>query len=98
MFHARAVQYYPTISAVAPARGSVEGGTRVTITGGGFSMDEADVAVLVGGVPCAVEHATLEQVTCVTGDLDAADEHGAPSAHYARDDDGAARASKPYVA
>ena len=34
----------------------------------------------------------------MTGDLDAADEHGDPSAHYALDDDDAARASKPYVA
>ena len=62
-------------------------------------MDEADAArVLVGGVPCAVAYATLEEVQCVTGDLDAADEHGDPSAHYALDDDDAARASKPYVA
>ena len=90
--------YYPTIADVSPARGSVECGTRVTITGGGFSMDEAAVAVLVGGVPCAVAYATLEEVQCVTGDLDAADEHGDPSAHYALDDDDAARASAPDVA
>ena len=34
------IQYYPTITAVSPARGSLEGGTEITITGGGFPMDE----------------------------------------------------------
>ena len=37
------LQYYPRIDTVTPNIGSMGGGTEVTITGGGFSMDEVSV-------------------------------------------------------
>ena len=51
------VQYYPTVSGISPAQGSLGGGTTVTISGRGFSTDEHDVMIdlgstQVGTTPC----------------------------------------------
>ena len=92
-----AIQYYPTISAVAPAGGSLEGGTTLTISGGGFPIDPADAVVTVGGARCRVATSTLETITCVTGDLYPGDNRGLPEPHYVVDDDASA-AGKFYIA
>eukprot|EP01045_Picozoa_sp_COSAG04_P042446 COSAG04_NODE_13412_length_607_cov_0.911417_1_plen_187_part_10 len=42
------VQYYPTVSGISPAQGSLGGGTTVTISGRGFSTDEHDVMIDLG--------------------------------------------------
>lgn len=65
------VQYYPTIDSieangVSPASGSLAGGTEVVIRGHGFSMDDHDIAVEMGGSKCRVMRSTLEEIICVT--------------------------------
>jgi len=59
-------QYYPTITGVSPAIGSLGGGQLITITGGGFSNAEAKITVEVGGMPCNVVASTWEEITCRT--------------------------------
>ena len=61
------VQYYPVVNEMSPQEGSLAGGTEVTIRGHGFSMDEADIDITLGGSPCAVVTSTLEEIVCVTG-------------------------------
>ncbi|KAH8075485.1 hypothetical protein JL721_1495 [Aureococcus anophagefferens] len=68
-----AVQYYPHVQSVSPALGSLEGGTLVTIAGGGFSDDASLVHVDVAGAPCDVVSSTLVEVVCRTGDLSKVD-------------------------
>ena len=48
--------YYESIQllSIFPRSGPHEGGTTVTIRGQGFSMDEEDIVVLLGGVRCEV--------------------------------------------
>ncbi|KAH8082105.1 hypothetical protein JL720_8631 [Aureococcus anophagefferens] len=58
---------------VSPALGSLEGGTLVTIAGGGFSDDASLVHVDVAGAPCDVVSSTLVEVVCRTGDLSKVD-------------------------
>ena len=58
------VQFYPRIDSVAPAAGSLAGGTAVVIRGGGFSMDVKDVTIKLGGSDCAVTFASIEEVHC----------------------------------
>ena len=83
-----------------PAGGSLEGGTTLTITGGGFPIDMADVVVPIGGLPCRVEAPTLKTITCVTADLYPNDDSGVPEPHYVADDNwaAAAAAGKYYIA
>ena len=60
------VQYYPRIDSVFPPAGSLGGNTVVTITGGGFPMNEEEVAVAVAGRPCVVSYASIESIICNT--------------------------------
>jgi hypothetical protein len=65
------VQYYPTIDSieangVSPASGSLAGGTEVVIRGHGFSMDEEDIHIEMGGSKCEVVSSTLEEIICIT--------------------------------
>ena len=60
------LQYYPRIDSISPAHGSLEGGTEITINGGGFSMDESVNDVLVDGKACAITYSTLEVIRCNT--------------------------------
>jgi hypothetical protein len=57
------------VSNVFPLTGSLNGGTKVTISGIGF--DEEGLSVAFGGIPCHVEQVLYDQITCVTG-------HGKP--------------------
>ena len=52
---------------VSPRQGSLQGGTKVTITGVGFSSDLAANSVMFGEVPCTVESATQSVIICVMG-------------------------------
>nr|XP_055075552.1 fibrocystin-L-like [Misgurnus anguillicaudatus] len=56
----------PVISAVTPRRGGTAGGTRLTITGSGFSEDASEVTVTIAGSVCDVESANGTQIICVT--------------------------------
>ena len=60
------VQYFPTITEVWPPAGSLAGGTEVIIRGRGFSMDEEDIAIDLGGSRCVIVSSTLEEIICVT--------------------------------
>ena len=66
-----------TIETVAPATGSSFGGTKLTLTGSGFSSDEAGTnIVVVGGADCSdVNTVDDTQITCTSpsgtaGDVD----------------------------
>ena len=51
---------------VSPSKGSVAGGTVLTLSGDGFSSQFAELAVTIGNVPCHTTHANAEQIVCVT--------------------------------
>ncbi|XP_073714530.1 fibrocystin-L [Misgurnus anguillicaudatus] len=58
----------PVISDVTPRRGGTAGGTRLTITGSGFSTNVSEVTVTIAGSVCDVESANGTQIICVTND------------------------------
>ncbi|XP_053372849.1 fibrocystin-L-like [Mercenaria mercenaria] len=53
-----------SITNVSPCRGSVMGGTKITILGKGFGNNNTDVRVKVGSVDCTVDTINDTQVTC----------------------------------
>ena len=54
----------PTVTSVAPAQGSLSGGTEITITGNGFYQVES---VTVGDSPCSsITEISSSQITCIT--------------------------------
>ena len=53
----------PTVTAVSPAAGSINGGTTLTITGTGFL---ANAAVSVGGSACTLLSLSSTSITCST--------------------------------
>ncbi len=55
------------LTSVSPVRGSVAGGTVLTLVGDGFSADLGDLEVEIGRVPCHVTIARPEQIVCLTG-------------------------------
>ena len=54
------------ITSVSPALGSVAGGTQLTVTGTGFSMDSGDISVIIGEQECSVISSTYYQIECTT--------------------------------
>ena len=60
------VQYYPSITSINPLSGSKAGGTILTISGGGFSMNPSSNAVTVAGSTCTIISSTIEQIVCET--------------------------------
>ena len=54
-----------TLASVSPRTGSVEGGLTVTITGTGFSEENAENSVTVGGSPAHILNSTFEQLVIV---------------------------------
>ena len=64
------MQYYPRVDSVSPAVGSLEGGTVVTVAGGGFAMDLRDASVSVRGRPCRVTASSIEAIVCNTTAFD----------------------------
>ncbi|KAK9526506.1 hypothetical protein VZT92_015203 [Zoarces viviparus] len=59
-------QLTPVITEVSPRRGGTAGGTRLTITGSGFSTDINEVNVTVAGSVCDVQSTNSTHVICVT--------------------------------
>ena len=56
----------PAISSVVPRTGSLSGGTRVVITGSGFTDVKSELTVYVSGVLCDVETSTVDEIICIT--------------------------------
>ena len=56
----------PSITAVSPSTGSQAGGTRVTITGKGFSGTVNNNAVRIGDASCDVTNSTYTSLVCIT--------------------------------
>lgn len=48
-----------------PLKGSLQGGTKVTITGSGFGTNDTFVDVMVGDFQCDVESVTNTQIVCL---------------------------------
>uniref|UniRef100_A0AAQ5X4Y6 Polycystic kidney and hepatic disease 1 (autosomal recessive)-like 1 n=1 Tax=Amphiprion ocellaris TaxID=80972 RepID=A0AAQ5X4Y6_AMPOC len=59
-------QLTPVVAEVSPRRGSTAGGTRLTITGSGFSSDVSKVNVTIAGSVCDVQSANNTHIVCVT--------------------------------
>ncbi|XP_076157842.1 PKHD1 like 1, tandem duplicate 1 [Alosa pseudoharengus] len=56
----------PAITDVSPRRGGTAGGTRLTITGSGFSPNSGKVSVTIAGSVCDVMSANNTAIICVT--------------------------------
>ncbi|XP_051526679.1 fibrocystin-L-like [Myxocyprinus asiaticus] len=56
----------PVITGVTPRRGGTAGGTRLTVTGSGFSTNVNEVTVTIAGSVCDVQSANQTQIICVT--------------------------------
>lgn len=73
---ARANSPYPvfflaaSINGVSPSMGSVMGGTKVTISGTGFSPILSRVLVMLGNCLCDVIEASTDSITCVSSVCD----------------------------
>ncbi|KAM9385916.1 fibrocystin-L-like isoform 2-T2 [Pholidichthys leucotaenia] len=59
-------QLTPVIEEVSPRRGGTAGGTRLTITGSGFSNNINEVSVTIAGSVCDIQSSNSTQVICVT--------------------------------
>ncbi|NXV62457.1 PKHD1 protein, partial [Molothrus ater] len=68
-------QTHPEIFSVFPARGSLAGGTELTVTGDFF---EEPVQVTAAGVPCKVKHVSPREIRCTTEAVGEGRRHGAP--------------------
>ena len=63
----RAFRMLPSVDEISLASGSLEGGTRLLMTGDGFSADSPDdVRVIIGGTPCVVDTVGYKAIECVT--------------------------------
>ena len=62
----RHVIVLPHISSVSPTSGSTEGGTRLTIEGGGFQGQREGITVAIDGVLCLVESLQYDTIQCIT--------------------------------
>lgn len=58
--------YVLTVTNVSPKRGSLNGGTDVTITGEGFHSNTSRNAVVLGETPCVVFESTASEIKCKT--------------------------------
>ncbi|NWT35299.1 PKHD1 protein, partial [Cardinalis cardinalis] len=68
-------QTHPEIFSVFPARGSLAGGTELTVTGDFF---EEPVQVTAAGVPCKVKHISPHEIRCTTEAVGEGGRFGAP--------------------
>ncbi|XP_071356429.1 PKHD1 like 1, tandem duplicate 1 [Trachinotus anak] len=59
-------QLTPVITEVSPRRGGTAGGTRLTITGSGFSTNMNEVSVTIAGSVCDVQSTNNTHIICVT--------------------------------
>nr|XP_014351910.1 PREDICTED: fibrocystin-L [Latimeria chalumnae] len=56
----------PIVTSVYPRRGGTAGGTKLTITGSGFSSNSTDINVTVAQAPCTVQSANSTHIICIT--------------------------------
>ncbi|KPP78019.1 fibrocystin-L-like, partial [Scleropages formosus] len=59
------VEYVLQVTGIYPSQGSLYGGTKVTVTGSGFSSSITDNLITVGDANCKVTTANENQVQCV---------------------------------
>ncbi|XP_044933989.1 fibrocystin-L [Mustela putorius furo] len=56
----------PLVTEICPRRGSTAGGTRLTITGSGFSENMQDVLITIAEAKCDVEYSNKTYILCMT--------------------------------
>lgn len=61
-----AFTYRVSVNRIQPARGSIGGGTLVTINGDGFGLTSNASSVAIGGSICNVLNSSLTEISCVT--------------------------------
>ncbi|KAK2095397.1 Fibrocystin-L [Saguinus oedipus] len=59
------IQYVLEVTSMFPQRGSLFGGTEITIRGFGFSTIPAENAVLLGSIPCNVTSSSENVIKCI---------------------------------
>ena len=52
---------------LSPTRGSVLGGSELTIGGSGFSISPSRISVRIGEVPCEITSSSHSEIVCTTG-------------------------------
>ncbi|MEQ2210509.1 hypothetical protein XENOCAPTIV_014654 [Xenoophorus captivus] len=58
----------PEVTGVSPSKGSIMGGTLLTIHGRFFDQTDEPARVLVGGLPCEVQSVADDRITCRTAE------------------------------
>uniref|UniRef100_H3CIT5 PKHD1 like 1, tandem duplicate 1 n=1 Tax=Tetraodon nigroviridis TaxID=99883 RepID=H3CIT5_TETNG len=66
------IQTYAEVTGVSPSKGSVEGGTLLTVDGRFFDQTDQPARVFVGGLPCEIENVSDDRITCRTAKQDPA--------------------------
>ncbi|XP_045915057.1 PKHD1 like 1, tandem duplicate 1 [Micropterus dolomieu] len=59
------IEYILEIHSISPLFGSLMGGTRLTVSGSGFSNNTSDNKVSIGGTECEVKAASENELQCV---------------------------------
>lgn len=57
---------YPVVTSIFPKRGSIAGGTKLTINGYGFTPNLIDIIIKVGNIPCDVVSSSAYSIVCTT--------------------------------
>ncbi|KAG9478621.1 hypothetical protein GDO78_012332 [Eleutherodactylus coqui] len=65
MNHGPAVEYILEVNSISPQYGSLYGGSRVTLTGSGFSLVSNDNQVQIGTLPCNISVSSASKLVCV---------------------------------
>ncbi|XP_053415184.1 fibrocystin-L isoform X2 [Nycticebus coucang] len=78
------IRYVLEVTSMSPQRGSLYGGTEITIMGFGFSMMPAENTVLLGSFPCNVTSSSEKVMKCIlhtTGNVFRITNNGEDSVH-----------------
>ncbi|XP_004640150.1 fibrocystin-L [Octodon degus] len=59
-------QTFAEVTTISPSKGSIQGGTMLTITGRFFDQTDLPASVLVGGQPCDILKVTESSICCKT--------------------------------
>ncbi len=59
-------RYNMLLESISPNKGSLTGGTEVTIKGNGFGNSIKDCSVLLGNATCNVKSINMSTIVCVT--------------------------------
>lgn len=63
------IAYPLSVTLMEPTKGSMMGGTRVTILGSGFGTTKAVVKVKMGDSECKIESLADEKIVCMSGEI-----------------------------